>query len=279
MGVIARANEALQVNPSFGGDSLTTNGSDWLWAVTAIYALSFLIFFATSFKPFSGERIFHYIFTVSLLVGTIAYFSWASNLAHVIINGRQIYWAKYVYWVVEFPAIIVALGLLSGVSWATILYNTFLSWIWVISYLVSAFTLSTYKWGFYAFGTVAWLILAFNTLSSGASSAKRVGVSGHHSFLAGWTNLLWLLWPIAFGVSDGGYTIGVTPTAIFFGVLDVLLTPVLAFGFLVLSRKWDYNKLNLAFTRYGRVNDGGHFPEKAAATPAHGGVSTTAPAP
>lgn len=33
-------------------------------------------------------------------------------------------------WVVEFPAVILSLGLLSGVSWATIVYNIFLSWIW-----------------------------------------------------------------------------------------------------------------------------------------------------
>ena len=31
----------------------------------------------------------------------------------------------------------------------------------------------------------------------------------------------------------------------FFGVLDVLLAPVVAIGFLVLSRRWDYGRLNL----------------------------------
>lgn len=61
-----------------------------------------------------------------------------------------------------------------------------------------------------------------------------------------------------------------TPAYIFFGVLDVLLVPVLSFAFLFLSRRWDYGRLNIAFTRYGRVNQvGGAFPEK----------STTAPAP
>jgi bacteriorhodopsin len=148
----------------------------------------------------------------------------------------------------------------------------------VVSYLVSAFTTSTYKWGFFTFGTVAYLILAFNTISYGRTSATRLGVASHHTFLSGWTNLLWLLWPIAFGVSDGGRVIGVTPTAIFFGVLDVLLTPVLGFAFSFLSRRWDYNRLNIAFTRYGRVHDAGQHPEKAAVAPAHGGVTTGAPA-
>lgn len=43
---------------------------------------------------------------------------------------RQIFFAKYINWVVSFPTVIIALGLLSGVSWATIAYNVALSWTW-----------------------------------------------------------------------------------------------------------------------------------------------------
>jgi bacteriorhodopsin len=44
----------------------------------------------------------------------------------------QVFWAKYVFWVVAFPTIVISLGLASGVSWATIVYNVFLSWIWYV---------------------------------------------------------------------------------------------------------------------------------------------------
>jgi bacteriorhodopsin len=249
--------------------------------VTAIYVVSFLVFFGTSFAARSGEKIFHYLFTIALLVGSIAYFAQASDLGYRVINEvnskphlaltRQIFWPKYVNWVVSFPVVISALGLISGIPWATIVYNIFLSWIWVISYLVSAFTVSNYKWGFFAFGTVSWLLLAFNTFSAG-SSAKRVGVSRDHTLLSGWVNFLWLLYPIAFGLTDGGNKIGVTPGFIFFGVLDILLVPVLSFAFIFLARRWDYGQLNLAFTRYGRVNHTGQFPEKNAA-PANAAVT------
>ncbi|TRX92661.1 hypothetical protein FHL15_006335 [Xylaria flabelliformis] len=282
--LLGRGNDALKVNPPNGSEELSVNGSDWLWAVTAIYVVSFLVFFGLSFVARSGEKIFHYIFTIALLVGSIAYYAQASDLGYVLVNQvnssprlaltRQIFWPKYVNWVVSFPAITTALGLLSGVPWATILYNVFLSWTWVISYLISAFTTSNYKWGFYAFGTVSWLLLAFNTFSAG-SSAKRLGVSRDHTVLSGWVNLLWLLYPIAFGVSDGGNRIGVTPMFVFFGVLDVLLIPVLSFAFLFLARRWDYGQLNLAFTRYGRVHNAGHFPEKTTtATPADNAAVT-----
>jgi len=237
---------------------------------------------------------------VALFVGAISYFAMASDLAFVIITqadnqgkgDRQIFWPKYVYWVVSFPVVILALGLPSGISWATIFYQVALSWTWVISYLVGAFTRTTYKWGFFAFGTVAWILLAVSTLTVGISSAKRVGIARDYALLSGWVNLLWLLYPIAWGVSDGGNSIGITASFIFFGILDVLLVPVVAFAVLVLAGTWDYSRLNIAFTQYGRVNaPAGTFPEKnttaapaavaaspAVATPATDGV-TGEPAP
>ncbi|KAG5743075.1 hypothetical protein H9Q69_009664 [Fusarium xylarioides] len=272
--VIFARNDALDVNPQSGDARLSDAGSDWLWAVTAIYIVSFLAYFALSFKPRNNERIFHYLFTIALFVGAIAYFSIASGIAYSVIPtqrnlGRalsyQIYFAKYINWVVAFPIIILALGLMSGVSWATILFNIFLAWIWIISYLCSAYTTTSYKWGFFGFGTFAYLMLAFQTLHPGRTSAARLGLSRDYLILAGWVNLLWILYPIAYGISDGGNVVGVTGSFIFFGILDVLLIPGLAFAFMFLSKRWDYGVLNLHFTQYGRVNAGnGVFPEKRA---------------
>ncbi|KAF5253208.1 hypothetical protein FANTH_1913 [Fusarium anthophilum] len=272
--VIFARNDALDVNPQSGDARLSDAGSDWLWAVTAIYIVSFLAYFALSFKPRNNERIFHYLFTIALFVGAVAYFSIASGIAYSVIPtqrnlGRalsyQIYFAKYINWVVAFPIIILALGLMSGVSWATILFNIFLAWIWIISYLCSAYTTTSYKWGFFGFGTFAYLMLAFQTLHPGRTSAARLGLSRDYLMLVGWVNLLWMLYPIAYGISDGGNVVGVTGSFIFFGILDVLLIPGLAFAFMFLSKRWDYGALNLHFTQYGRVNAGnGVFPEKRA---------------
>jgi len=86
----------------------------------------------------------------------------------------------------------------------------------------------------------------------GHSGARRVGYTGDHMALAGYTNFIWLFYPIAFGLSDGSNRIGVTPSLVF-GVLDLLLVPVLAYAFIFLACRWDYNRLNIAFTQYGRM--------------------------
>lgn len=132
---------------------------------------------------------------------------------------------------------------------------------------------------------MAYLLLAHNTLIESrrslaaradlfATAGAGVGVSGggrspsplrrDHTALAAWTNLLWLNYPIAFGISDGGNVVGAVAGAVYLGLLDLLLVPVLAAAFLALApRRWDYGRMNLAFTRYGRVSAApGTFPEK-----------------
>jgi bacteriorhodopsin len=284
---------ALDVNPPAGASHLSDGGSSWLFAVTALFATAFLAYFLLSFRPRNGEKVFHYLFTIALLVGAIAYFAMASGLAYSVVAQHlhvmraatyQVFFAKYIFWVVAFPVIIIALGLVSGVSWATIFFNVFLSWVWIISYLCSAYTPTRYKWGFFTFGTVAYLLLAMQTLWGGRSSATRVQVGRDHTMLSAYINFLWLIYPIAFAISDGGNVISVTASLIFFGILDLLLVLGTAFAFLFLARKWDYGRMNLHFTQYGRVGGGsygGHVhPEKSDAIGMQGpaGTATATPA-
>ena len=105
MAVYERSNDALLINPPVGDVSLTTSGSDWLWAVTAVYSLSLLIVVVLAYFARSGEKILHYLFTISLFVGSISYFTLASDLGSVAIvtstnehGTRQIFYVKFINW-------------------------------------------------------------------------------------------------------------------------------------------------------------------------------------
>jgi len=52
MALLPRTNDALNVNPPAGDNFLSVNGSNWLWAVTAIYVVSFV-----SLPPSVGSRL------------------------------------------------------------------------------------------------------------------------------------------------------------------------------------------------------------------------------
>lgn len=203
---------------------------------------------------------------MALLVGAVTYYAQASDLGWSTVEqadqlSRQIFYARYINWVISFPALVLSLGLLSGISWTTIVLNIFIAWFWVLSYLVAAYTTTDYKWGFFAFGTFAYIILAMSTINESRESAAVLGIGRDYIILSGWVNLLWLLYPIAFALGDGGNIIGVTSSFIFFGVLDLLLLPGVSIGFLILSRKWDFGKLQLDFSEYRGVRNGGMMKE------------------
>ncbi len=107
MSFIARSNDALKVNPPVGNRVLTVAGSDWLWAVTAVYSFSLIVIIGLTYFAKQGERIFHYLFTISLFVGAISYFTMASDLGSTPIHIsdtlsspglREIFYVKYINW-------------------------------------------------------------------------------------------------------------------------------------------------------------------------------------
>ncbi|KAF3769796.1 family A G protein-coupled receptor-like protein [Cryphonectria parasitica EP155] len=272
MALSSRGGDALSISPPTGvDDALSRAGSDWLWAVTAIYIMSFLGLVVFCFTTRESDRVFHYLFTCALLAGSVSYYAQASDLGWSAVEQvghattHQVFYAKYINWAVAFPTVSLALGMLSDVSWTTIFTNIFMSIFWVITYLVAAYTTTTYKWGFFAFGTLVWAILAMSTLNESYEAASRMGVGRHYIMLSGWANLLWLLYPVAFGLSDGSNHISVTSGFIFFGILDVLLIPVWIFAFILLARKWSYSKLKLDFSESRSGQHGGIVSNKGAA--------------
>jgi bacteriorhodopsin len=277
--ITIRGNEALNVNPPAGDQQLSVNGSNWLWAVCALFGVAFIVMNVLAAKPKAGERIFHYIFMVAFMVSTIAYFAMASDLGYAVIpqvDGldrgvtRQIFVAKYINWAVSWPAIFMALGIASGMSWAMIIFNMVMVWIAVVSWLVGAFIVTNYKWGFHTFAILSWN-WATSTLFHDMPSIKRVGIQRDFFALALWLCLMMIAYSVAFGTTEGGNAIGVVGATIFFGVLDILTILCIPFAMIGLSSRWDYAKMNLYFTQYGRVPRGADMPEKSPA-PAGGVV-------
>ncbi|KAF4635797.1 hypothetical protein G7Y89_g2313 [Cudoniella acicularis] len=281
MSILARANDALNINPPIGDHQLTVHGSDWLWTVTAIYAFTLVGVVISAYFARSGEKIFHYLFTISLFAGTIAYFTVASDLGSVAVqvadnattspDTREIFYARYINWFTSWPPLLIAIGLLSGVSWTTTVYNISLLWIWVVTWLSSSLVTTTYKWGFFTFGLISYLLLAISLLHTGLTTSSRLAAPhhAHNFFLTSYLTFVWMIYSIAFGVDDGGNKISVTHGWIFFGILDVFTGPFFIAAFLVLARKWDLRVLGLYFTQYGRVASAeGEFPEREKTAPA-----------
>ncbi|KAI1276571.1 family A G protein-coupled receptor-like protein [Xylaria sp. FL0933] len=266
MDLFTRGNDALTINPPVGiTEVLTLGGSDWLWAVTGIYLVAFFGVLVPCFTSPESNRVFHYLYTLTILIGAVSYYAAASDLGWSAVGAHQVFFVRYVNWAVAFPSAALGLGMLSGVSWVTIITNMTCSWVWGITYAASAYTTTSYKWGFFAFGSFTWLILALSTLNESREAAQRLGIARDYMILSGWANLVWLLYPIAFALSDGAHVLSVTGGFIFIGILDILMMPLWGVCFIILSRNWDYKKLHLNFSehRFDPTEDDGSLKGEA----------------
>jgi bacteriorhodopsin len=104
-------NQALNVNSGIGGYpsiALTSNGSDWDFAVCAIMGFATLVFLGLSFTRPRTHRLFHYILAGVTLVAAIAYFAMGSGLGQTPIQTefssqwgdgtREIFYVRFIDW-------------------------------------------------------------------------------------------------------------------------------------------------------------------------------------
>ncbi|KAI0593659.1 FDD123 protein [Biscogniauxia sp. FL1348] len=252
-------NQALNINNVVGPQAnlqITNHGSDWYYTVCAIMGLSTLIIMGLSFRKPQSHRIFHYITAGITAVACVAYFAMGSNLGQVPIQAefvrpnsawvraagtREIFYARYIDWAITTPLLLLDLLLTAGVPTHTILATLFADLIMIVCGLIGALTRTRFKWGFWTFGTAALLFIAYQLLFDGRRHATALGGAPKKAFLmcGVWLMFLWFLYPIAWGLSEGGNVIHPDSEAIFYGILDIMAKPV--FGALLL---WGHRKIN-----------------------------------
>jgi bacteriorhodopsin len=219
----------------------TFRGSDIYFAICAVMTVTTIAVLAASFAKPRSDRIFFYITAGINFVAAIAYFTMGSNLGWVPVivewdrlitfgtgpYTRQIFYARYIDWFVTTPLLLMDLLLTAGVPWPTILWTLFVDEIMIVSGLIGALIPSTYKWGYYAFGCVAMSMVFWNLAWTGRKHASALGPDIHRVYLlcGVWTFFIWLLYPVSWGLCEGGNVIWPDSETIFYGVLDLCAKP------------------------------------------------------
>ncbi|KAI7782914.1 hypothetical protein LA080_012787 [Diaporthe eres] len=254
-------NQALNVNSAVAqhGDlAITVHGSDWYFTVCAVMGASTLAFMGLAFTKPQSHRLFHYITAGITAVACIAYWSMASDLGQAPIQAefvrpgrsavasagtREMFYVRYIDWFVTTPLLLTDLLLTAGLPWPTILITILADEIMIVCGLVGALTQTSYKWGYFAFGTAALFFVAYELAIDGRRHANAHGGSVKSTFMqcGVLTLFLWFLYPIAWGLSEGGNVIHPDSEAIFYGILDIFAKPV--FGFLLI---FGHNKIDPA---------------------------------
>ncbi|KAL1866682.1 hypothetical protein Daus18300_006626 [Diaporthe australafricana] len=270
-------NQALNVNSAVAqhGDlAISVRGSDWYFTVCAVMGVSTLAFMGLAFTKPQTHRLFHYITAGITAVACIAYWSMASDLGQAPIiaefarpgraavaaaGTREMFYVRYIDWFVTTPLLLTDLLLTAGLPWPTILITLLADEIMIVCGLVGALTQTSYKWGYFAFGTAALFFVAYELVIDGRRHANALGGSVKSTFMqcGVLTLFLWFLYPIAWGLSEGGNVIHPDSEAIFYGILDILAKPV--FGFLLI---FGHNKIDPAQLGLAMHEPGHHRNEK-----------------
>jgi len=247
---------AVNINPPNAEIHISASGSDFLWAMFAVFAFTLLCTIAVDFLRPKGTRLFHQIAVIILTTSSIAYFSMASDLGATAIETefrrqgtRQVWYVRYIQWFITFPLLLLEVLLTTGLSLSDIITTLFMALTAVVCLLVGALTSSTYKWGFYTFGVSAVIYIWIALLWYGPRTTAVAGGAYRRTyfFAASYISFMLIAYPICWGISEGSNMIKPTDEMIFYAVLDVIIGPVFLAGFLFAIRNYDYTTLGLGF--------------------------------
>ena len=286
--IFARDNNALDMNPPTAVNNLTTHGSDFYWAFTALFALSAITFAVLSFRVAIKDRVFYHIFAVVMTITTISYFTMAADLGvtpiqsefsqHQVDGTREIFYVRYINGFLTAPLVVLAPLLLTTLNTWQILAALFAVEANVVTRLIAALVQSQYKWGYFAMGIAAYIYVGHVLLGPGRLGAVSIGsdVGRPYIITSGIIVFIGFLYFLAFGLSEGGNVITVDSEAVFYGVLDLIGTLGVGVYFLWAVRAVGLDRLAWRESRESHL-------EKSAGPRASDATATihptTAPAP
>jgi bacteriorhodopsin len=123
-----------------------------------------------------------------------------------------------------------------------------------VAWISGSLVTTVYRWGFFVFGVVAFFVLAYQIGFAGVREARKFSTDRYYLPVAYAAVFIWLLYPIAWGLDEGGNKISVTSGFIFYGILDIIQIPVFGTFLILYSRSWDLKALGLDYTQHGRVH-------------------------
>lgn len=123
------------------------------------------------------------------------------------------------------PLLLLDLLLTAGLPWPTILFVILIDWVMIVTGLVGALVSSSYKWGYFAFGCAALAWIVYVLVFEARQAANGIGKDVGRTFLicGSLTTILWCLYPIAWGVCEGGNIISADGEAGFYGMITLRL--------------------------------------------------------
>ena len=262
---IFKRNRAIDVNPPNPAVTfhITDHGSSWLWAAFSLFALfaviHVLIYAFTSARKSGLKKALLIIPLFTNAIFAFAYYTYASNLGytwipaqfhHIGSGNRQIFYCKFIAWFLGWPLVLAIFQIVTNTSFSHVdendnLFKKFLSLfellfarvlaieVFVLGLLIGALIESSYKWGYFTFAVVFQLFVMYLVAKDVFSSFGSSTHSSLGNLLIIAFFIVWILYPICWGLSEGGNVIQPDSEAVFYGILDLI-----TFGIIPIILTW-----------------------------------------
>lgn len=253
-------------------------GKRTLWVVCVIMALSSLAFYAMAFRVPVQKRLFHVLTAMITTFAFISYYAMASgdgkSFSSVVQEEhhkhnmpttyttihREVYWARYVDWALTTPLLLMDLSFLAGLNGANILVAVIADLIMIVVGLFAALSdKEETSWGYYTIACIAYLVIVYQLAVHGRAMAmsKDAKTGTFFNAIAGFTLILWTVYPIVWGLADGSRNVGVDAEIVAYAILDVLAKPVFGFWLLFTHDSMPSTSVSLeGFWAHGLSKDG-----------------------
>lgn len=251
-----------QTPPQF--EHITDFGNRTLWVLFVLMLISTITFIGLSWRIAIPKRLFYQITTYVTLISTFTYYAMATgggwNYHHIwVTNGhkhdipdthkvvlRQIFWARYVDWLLTTPLILFNLGALAGLSGSNILNIIVAATAMNFTSIFSIYSHgSRTTWGWYAMSWLAFAGIGWHLVVNARAAAQRRGGQLLFNPIALYTVLVWVGYLVITAVSDITRAISPNETIIAYAVLDILAKPALGFWLVLGHDKSNNTQVNL----------------------------------
>ncbi|KAJ3339436.1 Opsin Rh1 [Gonapodya sp. JEL0774] len=215
--------------------SSTAHG--FFWGVFGIFTLSSTWFFLIAARLPSQQRLFHYITAAITMIAAVAYYSMAADYGTVPAGARNFYYARYIDWTLTTPLLLLDLMLLAGSDKVSIFWAIFLDLVMIVTGLLGGLAQDNYKWGYFAFGSFAYLGILYELVypARALAAAKSSAHGRLFDQLSILTLILWTIYPVVWVLAEGTNTISLELEVGLYALMDV--SAKAGFGFWLLMNR------------------------------------------
>ncbi|KAK4247245.1 hypothetical protein C7999DRAFT_14668 [Corynascus novoguineensis] len=243
-------------------------GHRTLWVLFVAMTITTAVFTLLSWNVPVSRRLYHVTTTLMALVSALAYFAMAAGHAsslscHAVRDPhrhgipdtfhdacRQVYWARYIDWLLANGLLLLNLCLLAGIDGAHTLMALVAHTVGVLAGLFAAFGKehTAQKWGWFTISCLGYLFVVWHVGLHGTRAVQTKGarMSKLWASLAIYSLAILAAYPIAWGITTLARKSDVNTEIIVFAVLDILTKPIFGLWLLISHRSIAESNIDLA---------------------------------